>query len=57
MAEELVYGPSLVLLDEPIIGCTAMETSVVMSAFRELVNKEKTVVTTMFEVRNGCILT
>ena len=49
IAEELVTGPNFVLLDEPVTNLNAKESALIMNSFRELVNQEKTVVTTMHE--------
>ena len=51
MAEELVHAPNLILLDEPISHCGVHDTYIITNAFRELVNKQKTVIATMFEVK------
>lgn len=50
MAEELVHAPNLLILDEPISHCNVKDTYIITNAFRELVNKQKTVIATMFEV-------
>lgn len=49
IAEELVTGPNFMLLDEPVTNLNAKESALIMNAFRELVNQEKTVVATMHE--------
>ena len=49
IAEEMVHGPKLLLMDEPTTGVSLYETSVLMLTFRELVNADRTVVATMYQ--------
>jgi ABC-type multidrug transport system ATPase subunit len=49
LAEELVHGPSLILADEPITNLEARDCALIVNSFRDLVNNEKTVITTMHE--------
>jgi hypothetical protein len=50
IAEELVHGPNLVLIDEPITGLDVKDAAVIMTGtFRELVNQERTVICTMHQ--------
>ena len=51
IAEELVHGPSLILLDEPITGLEAKDASIIMTdTLRELVNQERTVIASFHQV-------
>jgi ABC-type multidrug transport system ATPase subunit len=47
IAEEIVAGPSLLLLDEPTSNVNTQDEAVLLSTFRELVNSDRTVVATM----------
>mmetsp|Transcript_20657 Transcript_20657/g.29655 ORF Transcript_20657/g.29655 Transcript_20657/m.29655 type:complete len:1397 (+) Transcript_20657:61-4251(+) len=50
IAEEIVHGPNLIMLDEPITGLDERDASVIMTgAIRELVNQDRTVVATMHQ--------
>eukprot|EP00602_Paraphysomonas_sp_CaronLab_P009688 CAMPEP_0185022730 /NCGR_PEP_ID=MMETSP1103-20130426/5431_1 /TAXON_ID=36769 /ORGANISM="Paraphysomonas bandaiensis, Strain Caron Lab Isolate" /LENGTH=1307 /DNA_ID=CAMNT_0027554945 /DNA_START=376 /DNA_END=4299 /DNA_ORIENTATION=+ len=50
IAEEIVHGPSLVLIDEPITNLDQRETSIIVTGvLRELVNQDRTVVVTMHQ--------
>jgi ABC-type multidrug transport system ATPase subunit len=50
IAEELVHGPNLVLIDEPITGLDVKDAAVIMTGtLRELVNQERTVICTMHQ--------
>jgi ABC-type multidrug transport system ATPase subunit len=50
IAEEIVVGPLLVLLDEPITGLDAREASIIITqTLREIVNQDRTVVCTMHQ--------
>jgi ABC-type multidrug transport system ATPase subunit len=49
IAEEMVHGPKLLLMDEPTTGVSLYETSVLLSTFREMVNADRTVVATMHQ--------
>lgn len=49
LAEELVHGPTLLLADEPITNLPDRDSALIINCFRELVNKEKTVIATMHE--------
>lgn len=47
IAEEVVHGPKLLLMDEPTTGVSLYESSVLFQTFREMVNADRTVVTTL----------
>ena len=47
IAEEIVHGPSLLLIDEPTTNVEIKDISTMLTAFREMVNDEKTVIATM----------
>jgi ABC-type multidrug transport system ATPase subunit len=49
IAEEIVHGPSLLLIDEPLTNLDTLDESVLLRTFRELVNQDRTVVTTMYQ--------
>jgi ABC-type multidrug transport system ATPase subunit len=49
IAEEMVHGPKLLLLDEPLNGVSMTESSILMNTFREMVNQDRTVVATMHQ--------
>jgi ATP-binding cassette, subfamily G (WHITE), eye pigment precursor transporter len=49
IAEEMVHGPKLLLVDEPTTGVSLYETSVLLMTFREMVNADRTVVATMHQ--------
>ena len=50
IAEEIVIGPMLVLLDEPITGLDARESSIIITqTLRELVNQDRTVICTLHQ--------
>ena len=49
IAEEMVHGPKLLLMDEPTTGVSLYETSILMMTFREMVNADRTVVATMYQ--------
>lgn len=51
LAEELAEDPYLLLIDEPVRSLSARETAVVMACLRELVNQDRTVIATIYEVR------
>eukprot|EP00602_Paraphysomonas_sp_CaronLab_P005049 CAMPEP_0185030590 /NCGR_PEP_ID=MMETSP1103-20130426/17564_1 /TAXON_ID=36769 /ORGANISM="Paraphysomonas bandaiensis, Strain Caron Lab Isolate" /LENGTH=1294 /DNA_ID=CAMNT_0027565783 /DNA_START=13 /DNA_END=3894 /DNA_ORIENTATION=- len=50
IAEEIVHGPELVLIDEPISNLNVKDASIIMTGtLRELVNQERTVIATMHQ--------
>jgi len=49
IAEEMVHGPKLLLMDEPTTGVSLYESSVLLMTFREMVNADRTVVATMYQ--------
>lgn len=50
IAEEIVHGPNLIFLDEPITNLPPKDASVIMSGtLRELVNQERTVICSMHQ--------
>jgi hypothetical protein len=49
IAEEMVHGPKLLFVDEPTTGVNIEESSVLLQTFRELVNQDRTVVTTIHQ--------
>lgn len=52
IAEDIVHGPHLILMDEPITGLDPREASIIMThAVRELVNQDRTVILTLYQVR------
>ena len=53
IAEEIVHGPSLLLIDEPNTGLDVSDESVMMMTFREMVNQDKTVITTIQQPTNS----
>lgn len=52
IAEEIVHGPHLLLIDEPTTNLDLHDTSVMMQTFREMVNQDRTVVATLQNVRS-----
>ena len=49
IAEEMVHGPKLLLMDEPTTGISLVETSILLMCFREMVNQDRTVVATIHQ--------
>lgn len=49
IAEEMVNGPKLLYVDEPTTGVSLLEVSVLLLCFREMVNADRTVVTTIHQ--------
>jgi ABC-type multidrug transport system ATPase subunit len=50
IAEEIVHGPNLILLDEPITNLPPKDASVIVTGtLRELVNQERTVICSMHQ--------
>lgn len=47
IAEEMVHGPKLLLIDEPTTGVNPIESSHLMLTFREMVNQDRTVIAAM----------
>ena len=47
IAEEIVGGPNLLLIDEPTTELDSQDESVLMQCFREMVNQDKTVIAAM----------
>jgi ABC-type multidrug transport system ATPase subunit len=50
IAEEIVHGPMLLLVDEPVTGLAPKDAAVVMNVFREMVNQDRTVIVTLHQV-------
>ncbi len=50
IAEEIVHGPPLLLIDEPVTNLDAKDVAIVMNVFREMVNQDKTVIATVHQV-------
>ena len=50
VCEELTSDPFLLLIDEPISGLSNRESSLLMGAMRELVNQDRTVIATVYQV-------
>ena len=51
IAEEIVHGPPLLLIDEPLTGLDPKDIAILMNVFREMVNQDRTVVATAHSVR------
>eukprot|EP00605_Chrysophyceae_sp_TOSAG23-4_P002784 GSChrysophyteH1.ASY1.ANO1.3068.1 assembled CDS len=49
IAEELVFGPALLLIDEPSTNLDMLAESVLYRTFREMVNESRTVVATLHQ--------
>lgn len=49
IAEEMVHGPKLLLMDEPLTDVSLYEASVMMLTFREMVNQDRTVVASVYQ--------
>ena len=49
IAEEIVHGPALLLIDEATTGLDSIAESVLMRTFREMVNNDRTVICTMHQ--------
>ena len=55
IAEDIVHGPHLIMIDEPITNLNARESSIIMTqAVRELVNQDRTVIITLHQVPHLC---
>ena len=50
IAEEIVHGPMLLLMDEPLSGLDTKDIAILMNVFREMVNQDRTVVSTAHQV-------
>ena len=50
IAEEIVHGPSLLLIDEPTTDLDIKDVSTMLMTFREMVNQDKTVVASIHKV-------
>ena len=50
IAEEIVHGPSLLLIDEPTTGLNMTDVATMLRTFREMVNQDKTVIATLYQV-------
>ena len=50
IAEEIVHGPSLLLIDEPTTDLDIHDESIMMMTFREMVNQDRTVIATAHQV-------
>ncbi len=49
IGEEMVHGPKLLLIDEPTTDLSLVETSILLTCFREMVNQDRTVVASMHQ--------
>lgn len=49
IAEEVVHGPKLILIDEPTTGISLHEISILLLTLREMANQERTVITTLHQ--------
>ena len=49
IGEEIVHGPSLLLIDEPETKLNALDASILYRTFREMVNQDKTVIATLHQ--------
>ena len=50
IAEEIVHGPSLLLIDEPTTDLDIKDISTMLMTFREMVNQDKTVIAAVHKV-------
>jgi ABC-type multidrug transport system ATPase subunit len=51
IAEEIVHGPGLLLIDEPTTFQDIRDEAIMMQTFREMVNQDRTVVAAVHTVR------
>jgi ABC-type multidrug transport system ATPase subunit len=49
IAEEIVHGPNLLIIDEPTTGLELRDVSTMLLTFREMVNQDKTVIASMHQ--------
>lgn len=49
IAEEIVHGPSLLIIDEPTTNLDIRDVSTMLLTFREMVNQDKTVIASMHQ--------
>lgn len=49
IAEEIVHGPTLVLIDEPFTSVSPSDASIISGVLRELVNQDRNVIVTMHQ--------
>ena len=49
IAEEIVHGPLLLLIDEPDTNLSAIDSSILYRTFREMVNQDRTVIATLHQ--------
>jgi ABC-type multidrug transport system ATPase subunit len=49
IAEEMVAGPKLLIMDEPTTGVNIYEVVVLLQTFREMVNQDRTVIASIHE--------
>lgn len=56
IGEEIVHGPSLLLIDEPSTDLDVKDVSTLLMTFREMVNQDKTVVCAMHKVCFYCFM-
>ena len=49
IAEEIVNGPSILLIDEALTGLDSYDATTLLSVFRELVNEDRTVVASLHQ--------
>jgi hypothetical protein len=49
IAEEMVHGPKLLLVDEATSDISMVETAVLLACFREMVNQDRTVIATIHQ--------
>lgn len=49
IAEEIVSGPSILMIDEALTGLDSYDTTTLLGVFRELVNEDRTVVASLHQ--------
>lgn len=49
IAEEMVHGPKLLIMDEPTTNVSLIEASILLLCFREMVNADRTVIATVHQ--------
>ena len=49
IAEEIVHGPKLLLMDEPTTGISLVETAIMLQVFREMVNSNRSIISNIYQ--------